>query len=87
MAVPAAGQPGKVRSGILPLRSLSKGLQTLKFGEKKSSQEEFLKEEMGWMESFLKELLQELFDASTPFAQTDDLEICQICAFRTMCSR
>lgn len=38
-------------------------------------------------EDHLLKLLKEIFDAKTPFDQTEDLKRCEICAFRGICSR
>ena len=38
-------------------------------------------------EELLNNILEELFDESTPFAQTQEIEHCKYCDFKTICKR
>ena len=70
-----------IKVGITTLKSLREGTQWLKGGETLDDAE---------IEAFserLQELVQEIYDVSVPFIQTDDLERCSYCEFTRVCKR
>ncbi|MEC7755650.1 PD-(D/E)XK nuclease family protein [Roseivirga thermotolerans] len=70
-----------IKVGITTLKSLREGTQWLKGGETLDDAE---------IEAFserLQELVQEIYDVSVPFTQTDDLERCSYCEFTRVCKR
>ena len=81
-----SGKPaGKLlKSGIISFRELKAGLKTVKtpFGGDLIG-----KNELDAFEERLRELLAELFDPAKPFTQSDDLQRCEICAYKAVCNR
>ncbi len=70
----------KLKIGIYPLRNLSGGI--LFFDEDYIPQEI-----LDLYETKLRELLVKIFDSSTPFAQTSDIERCKYCPYKSICYR
>jgi len=70
-----------VKLGVYPLKKVNKGIQWLYFGQTISIAgfNEFEKQ--------LTQVLQDLFDESIPFTQTDDPERCRFCAYKEICQR
>lgn len=67
--------------GIISLRSPSKGLIQL------STPENNLEDSIGRFEEVLERLLQEIFDPSISFTQTEDTDNCKYCPYRELCRR
>ncbi|HLG02397.1 MAG TPA: PD-(D/E)XK nuclease family protein [Bacteroidia bacterium] len=72
-----------VQSGIISFRHLANGLMNVKT----PAGEILLPEVLDTFEEALLELLEELFDSSRDFVQTEELETCRICAFNGICRR
>lgn len=67
----------QIQTGIISLSSLKNGYIA----------NTVTREEIVSFESNLIQLMQEIFDPSIPFSQTDDDNNCQYCDFKTVCNR
>lgn len=78
-----SGSYRQIIPGIISLRKVSSYLITL---EEASIWE---KNESGYQnfEEVLKDLLEQIFDTSTPFTATTDIERCKFCPFNSICNR
>ncbi len=70
-------------SGIITFRELSAGLKTVKINKNDLLNASILKE----FEEQLENILVELFDPAIEFIQTTDIDNCEYCAFKGICSR
>lgn len=75
----------QVQSGIYYLRDLTEGLKLLQTGSQLSDSLDY--ESLYAFEGQIHNLLEEIFDPETPFAQTEDTDQCRICAYQTICAR
>lgn len=66
--------------GVYPLRDLSSGIYWFE-------DEPVINDKIILFENKLKELLGKIFDSTTPFTQTDDIERCRYCAYKSICYR
>ncbi len=74
------GEAKKIKAGIYPLKNMSEGL---KFFDENYIPAEIL----NLYEDRLKELLVKIFDSTTPFSQTTDIERCKYCPYQSICYR
>lgn len=70
-------------SGIITFRELSAGLKTVKVNHSEQLDMDVLNE----FENQLHQLLSEIFDPGLPFTKTNEIENCQYCIFKGICSR
>ncbi len=73
-----------VEPGILSMRSLGMGSQTLVFPEGKGS---LRKEHIGDFEKGLKTFIGGIMDPEVPFSRTEDENNCRWCTFNSLCRR
>jgi hypothetical protein len=66
--------------GVYPLRDLSSGIYWFE-------EEPVTKNKTLIFENQLKELLTKIFDTTSPFTQTDDIERCRFCSYKSICYR
>jgi hypothetical protein len=70
----------KLKIGIYPLRSLSEGIIFF--------DEDYIPQEiLNLYEAKLNELLAKIFDSTTPFIQTAEIERCKYCKYNSICYR
>jgi CRISPR/Cas system-associated exonuclease Cas4 (RecB family) len=74
---------GQLRSGNISLRKISEGVMEVKLPENTSLSTESL----DIFKQVMTGLMEEILDPAVPFDQTEDLDICAHCAFRTICCR
>jgi ATP-dependent helicase/nuclease subunit B len=82
------GAAGGIRAGIISLRKLNEGYMEIHSptaGEKNDLP--LSGKDLEGFELVLKEILEEVFDLSRPFMQTDDLKRCEFCDFINLCDR
>jgi CRISPR/Cas system-associated exonuclease Cas4 (RecB family) len=78
----------KIRAGIISLRKLNEGflqVHSLSSGENKETL--LSEEDLTAFENILKEILEEIYDFSIPFMQTEDVKRCENCDFVNLCNR
>ncbi|MCI0450091.1 MAG: PD-(D/E)XK nuclease family protein [Chlorobi bacterium] len=66
--------------GVYPIRDLSSGIYWFE-------EEPIVKEKTLLFENKLKGLLEKIFDSATPFTQTDEIERCKYCDYKSICYR
>ncbi|MEN8247931.1 MAG: PD-(D/E)XK nuclease family protein [Bacteroidota bacterium] len=71
-----------VNAGIIGAKSLAKGIEYLQ-GESKA----LSNEQLSLFEQSLRNVLNELLNLNVPFKQTDDIDRCEYCDFKSICSR
>lgn len=78
-----------LESGIIGLRNLSNGLMSFGIKPERNSIPDRLidEEKLEMFEQYLVTLLNDMFDESTPFSQTDKPETCRICDYKDVCNR
>jgi ATP-dependent helicase/nuclease subunit B len=77
-----------IRAGIISLRKLNEGFMqvpSLTSMEKNGSL--IGEEDLAEFEKILKEILEEVYDFSIPFMQTEDVKRCENCDFVNLCDR
>jgi CRISPR/Cas system-associated exonuclease Cas4 (RecB family) len=77
-----------IRAGIISLRRLNEGFMqvpSLTSIEKNGSL--IGEEDLAEFEKILKEILEEVYDFSIPFSQTEDVKRCENCDFVNLCDR
>jgi RecB family exonuclease len=70
-----------LKLGVYPLKKVNEGIQWLNH-DRVIPMDGFSE-----FERQLKQVLQELFDESVPFTQTDDIDRCRYCAYKEICQR
>ncbi|MEO6883783.1 MAG: PD-(D/E)XK nuclease family protein [Bacteroidia bacterium] len=73
----------KIQSAVISFRQLSAWLKPVSVAQNKFIEKNTLDE----FEMVLKNLFLEIYNPEIPFKQTEDLEICQYCDFKTICHR
>lgn len=74
--------PGrKIKSGLLAMRDMSEGIWFL------NDNVPYSDEQFTEFETHLRGLLSEIFSTDKPFTQTEDLDRCQYCAYKSLCNR
>jgi ATP-dependent helicase/nuclease subunit B len=76
-------QMQEMQAGIISLRMPGKGPALVKSPEKKQLNNSLLLE----FEEKLRELVEEIFNTSIPFSQTEDESRCKYCSFNEICNR
>jgi hypothetical protein len=77
-----------LQSGIFSLRNLSNKL--MKFSlklEKSPADSNIDQEKLESFETYLLSLLEEMFDRDFPFVQTETIETCRTCDYKSICNR
>jgi len=77
-----------IRAGIISLRKMNEGFMpvpSLSSAEKNRSL--LGEEDLAEFEKILKEILEEVYDFSIPFMQTEDVKRCENCDFVNLCDR
>jgi CRISPR/Cas system-associated exonuclease Cas4 (RecB family) len=77
-----------IRAGIISLRKLNEGFMqvpSLSSVEKNGSL--IGEEDLAEFEKILREILEEVYDFSIPFRQTEDVKRCENCDFVNLCNR
>jgi len=77
-----------IRAGIISLRKLNEGFMqvpSLSSAEKNGSL--IGEEDLAEFEKILREILEEVYDFSIPFMQTEDVKRCENCDFVNLCNR
>ena len=69
-------------AGILSFRKLNSGMNNLKLEGDVS-----LEDALNWFEQAVAQLLSDLMDTEQPIVQTEDLDQCAKCDFRSICNR
>jgi ATP-dependent helicase/DNAse subunit B len=72
----------KIEPGIFSFRNIPGGFITMTFAEETES-EALISE----FKKVLIEIIGEIFDPETPFAQTEDEKACSWCAYKGICNR
>lgn len=72
-----------MESGIASLRSFNQGLLKVTVG----GRSQLMKDDLQAMKEVLQTILLRLFNKDEPFAQTEDLESCKYCTFKSICNR
>ena len=72
-----------VESGIISFRNLSSGFLKVKTPDSES----ITTKELDEFEIILKNLIEEILDKEIPFTQTDEVDNCEYCAFKSICYR
>jgi ATP-dependent helicase/nuclease subunit B len=72
------------QSGLISFRQTSKGLQTVTFPDKS---ETFTDEIFHQIEQVIIQILSNIYDQQKPFIQTDNLETCTYCPYKSICTR
>jgi len=75
--------PGDLSAGIYSFRSLSKGFMALGLPDNVKLNHESIQE----FEFVLHEIVGQILSDQIPFAQTQELDNCKYCPFRTICNR
>lgn len=79
---------GDFETGIISLRKLSLGMISFGIkGDDKKFDSALDEEKLEAFESYLLDLLDNLFDETIPFSQTPIIETCRTCIYKTMCRR
>jgi CRISPR/Cas system-associated exonuclease Cas4 (RecB family) len=79
---------GDFEAGIISLRKLSLGMISFGLkGDDKKIDSLLDEEKLEAFESYLLDLLDNLFDETIPFSQTTNTEICKTCIFKELCRR
>ncbi len=73
----------KVLAGIYSLRNISMGLMQLKISGHDLIQTDTINE----FEQIVRKIINDLFDHKTPFKQTDQIDLCNYCPYRSVCTR
>ncbi|MCF8231961.1 MAG: PD-(D/E)XK nuclease family protein [Bacteroidales bacterium] len=68
---------------ILSFPALNNGYMYTRYGKKTGVENDALQD----FEKELEKLLEEIFDTTVPFYQTQDREICRTCDFKNLCNR
>jgi ATP-dependent helicase/nuclease subunit B len=74
---------GKLETGNITLRKISEGFMKVKLPDSGIFDQEAVEN----VEEQLTGLLETIFDPETPFTQTEDMETCEYCPFRAICTR
>lgn len=74
------GESKKIKAGIYPLKDLSKGLR---FFDETYMPPQTIEA----YQSKLNEMLIKIFDSTTPFTQTPDIDNCKWCDYKSICYR
>ena len=73
----------KLNAGILSFKDINKGLKPVTFNEDHVINNEIIEK----FYAVLKQLLEEIFDKSKVFSQTEDQDNCRYCPFINICNR
>ena len=74
---------GKLETGNITLRKISEGFMKVKLPDSGIFDQEALE----ILEEHLTGLLEAIFDPENPFTQAEDIETCEYCPFRAICTR
>jgi len=78
----------KIRAGIIFLRKLNEGfMQVLSVSSTEKNETLIGEDDLLEFEKILKEILEEVYDFSIPFRQTEDVKRCENCDFVNLCGR
>ena len=78
----------KIRAGIVSLRRLTEGfLQVPSVSSPEKKGTIISEEDLTWFKMILKEILEEIYDFSIPFMQTENVKRCENCDFVSLCKR
>lgn len=81
-------QGGDFEAGIISMRKLSLGMISFGLNTEGRKYDMALDEEkLEAFESYLLDLLDELFDETIPFSQTSNTETCKTCIYKELCRR
>jgi ATP-dependent helicase/nuclease subunit B len=72
-----------LQSGIVSFRQLGEGIKNIMFSKDAAIDQQHTDD----FETFLTEILNQLFDASVDFVQTSNEENCRYCAYKVICMR
>lgn len=75
--------PERISPGIISLKNLSLGFMGIELPDKEKISGEIL----NTFEDILREILKEIYNPEIPFTQTDSLDNCLYCSFRSICGR
>lgn len=77
-----------IRAGIVSLRKLNDGfIQAPSLSSVEKNATLITEDDLSAFEGILKDVLEEVFDLSVPFSQTEDVKRCQYCDFVSHCDR
>jgi ATP-dependent helicase/nuclease subunit B len=75
-------------AGIISLRKLNDGFLQVPSLSSSEKNDSFIKDQdLAEFEKILKEVLEEIYDLSIPFMQTEDVKRCENCDFISLCDR
>jgi CRISPR/Cas system-associated exonuclease Cas4 (RecB family) len=78
----------KIRAGIISLKKLNEGFMSVPSLSSSENNESLIREEdLAEFEKILEEILEEVYDLSVPFMQTEDVKRCEYCDFVSLCDR
>jgi CRISPR/Cas system-associated exonuclease Cas4 (RecB family) len=77
-----------IRAGIISLRKLNEGFMNIPSLTSEEKNNSVINEnDLLAFERILKEIVEEVFDFSIPFRQTEDVKRCEYCDFVSLCDR
>ena len=71
----------RVKVGVTSMKLLNKGTQWLNGGQNITDHQ------LSYFDEKLQQLVEEIFDPSQSFEQTDDVKQCQYCKYKGICNR
>lgn len=79
----------KFNSGVISMRKLSEGLISFAIKPGRNADPDMMIDanKLDQFEALMMEILEEIFDKTIPFTQTEVLKTCENCEFRGMCQR
>jgi CRISPR/Cas system-associated exonuclease Cas4 (RecB family) len=78
----------RIRAGIISLRKLNEGfMQVPSLTSEEKNDPLITENDLAEFEEILKEILEEVYDFSIPFSQTEDVKRCENCDFINLCDR